>query len=80
MEITIVLLIQGEVMAIKYYKLLTLLNKRGIAKTQLREDLGLGSNTIAKFSNHEAVSFEVLDKLCEYLNVQPGDLIEYVHE
>ena len=78
MEITIVLLIQGEVMAIKYYKLLTLLNKRGIAKTQLREDLGLGSNTIAKFSNHEPVSFEVLDKLCEYLDVQPGDIIEYV--
>ena len=64
-------------MAIKYYKLLTLLNKRGIAKTQLREDLGLGSNTIAKFANHEPVSFDVLEKLCKYLNAQPGDLIEF---
>lgn len=67
-------------MAIKYYKLLILLNKRGIAKTKLREDLGLGSNTIAKFSNHEPVSFEVLDKLCEYLEVQPDELIEYIKE
>ena len=67
-------------MAIKYYKLLTLLNKRGIAKTQLREDLSLGSNTIAKFSNHQPVSFEVLDKLCEYLNVQPADIIEYTKD
>ena len=64
-------------MAIKYYKLLTLLNKRNIQKTQLKTDLGFGTNTIAKFSNHEPVSFEVLEKLCRYLNVQPGDLIEF---
>jgi putative transcriptional regulator len=64
-------------MAIKYYKLLTLLNKRDISKNKLKEDVGLGSNTIAKFANHEPVSFEVLDKLCEYLRAQPGDLIEY---
>jgi len=64
-------------MAIKYYKLIILLNKRDISKNKLKEDLGLGSNTIAKFANHGPVSFEVLDKLCKYLNVQPGDLIEY---
>jgi len=64
-------------MAIKYYKLLTLLNKRGISKSKLKDDLNLGSNTIAKFANHESISFEVLDKLCEYLNVQPGEIIEY---
>lgn len=67
-------------MAIKYYKLIILLNKRDISKSKLKEDLGLGSNTIAKFANHEPVSFEVLDKLCRYLNVQPGDLIEYLDE
>lgn len=67
-------------MAIKYYKLLDLLNKRDISKSKLREDLGLGSNTIAKFANNEPVSFEVLDKLCRYFDVQPGDLIEFVDE
>lgn len=67
-------------MAIKYYKLLILLNKRGIAKTQLRDDLGFGTNTIAKFANHEPVSFEVLNKLCGYLDVQPGDMIEYIND
>jgi putative transcriptional regulator len=64
-------------MAIKYYKLLILLNKRDISKNKLKEDLGLGSNTIAKFANHEPVSFEVLDRLCKYLDAQPGDLIEF---
>lgn len=67
-------------MAIKYYKLLILLNKRGIPKTKLHDDLNLGQATIAKFSKHEPVSFEVLDKLCKYLEVQPGDLMEYVDE
>lgn len=55
----------------KYYKLLAILIKKGITKTQLRSDLGLDSNTIAKFLNHEPVSFEVLNKLCIYLNVKP---------
>lgn len=67
-------------MAIKYYKLIILLNKRGISKTQLRTDLGLGSNTTAKFASHEPISFDVLDKLCRYLKVQPGDLMEYVDD
>ncbi len=67
-------------MAIKFYKLIDLLNKRGIPKTKLREDLKFGSNTIAKFANNETVSLEVIDKLCKYLDVQPGDIIEYISE
>lgn len=67
-------------MAIKFYKLLVLLNKRGIPKTKLRDDLNFGQATIAKFSKHEPVSFEVLDKLCDYLDVQPGDIIEHIKE
>lgn len=67
-------------MAIKYYKLLVLLNKRGIPKTKLRDDLNFGQGTIAKFSKHEPVNIMVIDKLCKYLDVQPGDLMEYVDE
>lgn len=64
-------------MAIKYYKLLTLLNKKGIQKTKLIEDLHLGQGTVAKFAKHEPVNLSIIDKLCEYLDVQPSDLIEY---
>lgn len=67
-------------MAIKYYKLLILLNKRGIQKKQLIEDLNFGQGTVAKFSKHEPVNIIVIDKLCKYLDVQPGELIEYVDE
>lgn len=64
-------------MPIKYYKLLMLLNKRGIKKVQLKEDLGFGPNTVAKFTNHQLVSLEVIEKLCHYLDVQPGDIMEF---
>lgn len=67
-------------MPIKYYKFLDLLNRRGVKKSQLRELLGFGPNTIAKFDKNEPVSFEVLEKLCKYFNVQPGDLIEYIED
>lgn len=64
-------------MAIKYYKLLTLLNKRKISYKVLRIDLGFGDQTVAKFAKHKPVNLEVIDKLCEYLDVQPCDIIEY---
>lgn len=67
-------------MAIKYYKLIDLLHRRGIPKLKLRDDLSLGQGTIAKFSNNEPVTIVVIDKLCKYLKVQPGDLMEYVDE
>lgn len=67
-------------MAIKYYKLLDALNRRGINKSSLRSELNLAFNTIAKFSSNDPVSLEVIDKLCKYLRVQPGDLMEYVDD
>lgn len=64
-------------MAFKYYKLFDLLNRQSITKTQMRIDIGISTRTLAKISNHEYVSMEVLDKICAYLGVQPGDIIEY---
>lgn len=67
-------------MAIKYYKLIDLLNRRGILKTKFAKDIGISPNTLAKLSNNDVVSLEVINKACEYLNVQPGDLIEFTAE
>lgn len=67
-------------MAIKYYKLIDLLNRRGILKTKFAKDIGISPNTLAKLSNNDVVSLEVINKACEYLNVQPGDLIEFIAE
>jgi len=71
---------EAKYMPIKYYKFLDLLNRRGIKKSQLRELLGFGPNTIAKFDKHEPVSFEVLEKICNYFDVQPGEIMEFVRD
>ncbi len=67
-------------MAIKYYKLIDLLNRRGILKTKFAKEIGISPNTLAKLSNNDMVSLEVIDKTCKYLGVQPGDILEYVEE
>lgn len=66
-------------MSIKYYKLIDLLNRRGILKTKFAKDIGISPNTLAKLSNNEVVSLDVIDKACVYLDVQPGDILEYTN-
>lgn len=64
-------------MAIKYYKLLDLINRRGISKMQLKEMTGIGNSTLAKLSSNENVALDVIERICEVLGVQPGDIMEY---
>lgn len=67
-------------MAIKYFKLFDLLNRRKITKTKLRIDLGLSTKTLTKISNHENINVDTIDKICSYLNVQPGEIMEFERE
>lgn len=67
-------------MAIKYYKLFDIINRREITKTKMRIDLGISTKTLAKLSAHEHISMDVLEKLCVYLDVQPGEIIEFIKE
>lgn len=62
---------------IVYTKLLTLLKERGIKLTDLTES-GIAANTPFKFSKNRNMNTEAIDKVCAYLNVQPGDIMEYV--
>lgn len=64
-------------MAIKFYKLMDLLNRKGMSKGELQELTGVSSATIAKLSNNEYVSLNVVDKICQALECQPGDIMEY---
>ena len=67
-------------MGMTYYKLLDLLNRRNITKTKMRIDLGMSTKTLAKISANEPLSMEVIEKICAYLEVQPGDILEYEKE
>jgi len=65
-------------MALKYYKLLDILNKRSISKGELQKMINTSSATIAKLSAHEYVSLDIIDKICDVLQVQPGDIMEHL--
>jgi len=67
-------------MSIKFYKLLDLLNKRGISKGELQRQAGISSATVAKLSANEYVSLKVIESICTALNVQPGDIMECVSD
>lgn len=63
---------------LKYYKLFDLLNRRGMKKTDL---LGIiSSPTLAKLSKGETIQTDVICKICDFLNCQPSDIVEYEKE
>ncbi|NLA77293.1 MAG: helix-turn-helix domain-containing protein [Clostridiales bacterium] len=64
-------------MAIKYYKLFDILQRRGLTRTQFAENVGISSATLAKISAHKYISMEILDRICKEMTLQPGDIIEY---
>ena len=67
-------------MGIKFYKLLDLLNRKGIDKEELRKRTNISSSTMAKISKNEYVSLKVIESICRELNCQPGDIMEYIEE
>ncbi len=54
--------------------------KRKIGSGDLAEKIGItqANLSILKTGKAKAVRFSTLEKLCETLNCQPGDILEYV--
>ena len=48
----------------------------GMKKGDLKRRTGISSGTIAKMTNGEAVTLTVLEKICNELNCDIGDLVE----
>lgn len=63
---------------IVYYKLDTLLSKRKITKTQLCKDTGISTNVVSKISKNEVFKTDTLNRICEYLHVQPSEIMEWI--
>ena len=58
----------------KYYKLFDLLTRRGMKKTDL---LPVSAPTLAKLSKGETTTTDVLCKICNFLDCQPADIMEF---
>ena len=62
----------------KYYRLFILLDKKGMKRTDLLKIVS--SVTLAKLGKGESVTTDILCKICEFLDCQPSDIMEYVKE
>lgn len=60
---------------IRFYKLFDLMNRRGLMRTDLLHIMS--SRTLAKLNRGDPIRTDTIDKICDYLNVQPGDIMEY---
>ncbi len=66
-------------MGIKYkFEVLAELKKAGYSTYRLKQENIFGQQTIQKMRTGEVVYGTTLEKLCELLNCQPGDILEYV--
>jgi len=63
---------------VSYNKLWKLLIDRKISKAELRKMAGILPNTMTKMNKDEAISLEVLGRICDVLKVDYGDIIEHV--
>ncbi|HJG22078.1 helix-turn-helix transcriptional regulator [Enterococcus durans] len=59
-----------------------MLAKRKMSVTDLSEKVGITMVNISILKNGKAkaIRFSTLDKICEVLHCQPGDIIEYVKD
>ena len=64
-------------MQVSYNGLWKILIDKNMQKKDLVEKLKLSSTTVAKMGRGEPVSFKVLEKICNYLECEVGDIISF---
>lgn len=65
-------------MAIRYSKLWKRLIDENMMKVDLRDQAGITTNALAKLGKNEHVSTQVLEKICNVLNCDIQDIMEFV--
>lgn len=67
-------------MAISYNKLWKLLVDKKMSKADLRKAAGIAPNTMTRLRRDEEVTLAVLNRICAALDVNIGDVMEFVPE
>lgn len=71
----------SEKMPIKYDKLLKLLEEKGYTSYRIRKEKILGQATLTAIKNGTGgLDHRSIAKLCEVLQCQPGDIMEYASD
>ena len=64
-------------MTISYNRLWKLLVDRKMSKADLRKIAGIAPNTMTKLRRDQEVTLTVLGRICDVLNVNIGDIMEF---
>lgn len=71
---------EDKLMAISYEKLFQLLKERGKTEYYLRKN-GISPSILAKLKKKTGgLDHRTINKICELLDCQPGDIMEYIKE
>lgn len=61
---------------IVYYRLFDVLKRRKITVEQLRVAIGASSATMSKLRQNKQVSMDIIQRICDFLDCQPSDIME----
>ena len=67
-------------MSVSYNGLWKLLIDKNMYKKDLVAKLGISSATMAKMGRGENVSMEILQKICEFMDCNIGDIVSFEKE
>ncbi len=65
-------------MALSYKKLWKLMIDKEINKGTLCQETGISAGTMAKMSKDEPVTLKILEKICDVLECDIGDIVEKI--
>ena len=67
-------------MVVSYNKLWKLLVDKKMSKADLRKAAGIAPNTMTKLRRDEEVTLTVLGRICSVLEVNIGDIMDFIPE
>lgn len=67
-------------MTVSYNKMWKLLVDKKMSKADLRKAANIAPNTMTKLRRDEEVSLSVLGRICSVLDVNIGDIMDFIDE
>ena len=63
---------------IVYTKLLNLIEEKGLTTYKIRKEKIISESTLQNIRDGKRITTDSIAALCDALNCQPGDLLEYI--
>ena len=67
-------------MSVSYDKLWKLLIDKKMNRTELKDAAGISFNVLAKLGRNEFVSMESLQRICQTLSCNIGEIMDFIEE